>query len=145
MDADTYDVRIDALCATSIVSPTLAKILSGIYKNGLTDTSLPNILIGNMATKFKRIKYTPLGINLAVMTSKSEIVEHLHEYQVVYSYDEIKRFRPSVSCDASEKVNQNILKLQTEGLVQAVVDNFDCNISCINGLKQTYDDHGEMR
>ena len=53
------------------------------------------------------------------------------------SYDELKKFRSSVACNASERINQNILKPHTEGLVQAVADNFDCNISSMNSLKQT--------
>ena len=50
----------------------------------------------------------------------------------------MKRFRSSVACDASERISQNILKPHTEGLVQAVADNFDCIISSMNGLKQTH-------
>ena len=112
------------LSGKSVVSPKLAKLLSEISKNGLPETSLPNILIGNMVTKFVRKKYTPLLIDLAVIIRKKEIVEHLCEYGVVCSYDELKRFRSSVACDASEKINQNILKNHSEGLVQAVADNF---------------------
>ena len=71
------------LSAKSVESPTLAKLLSEISKNGLPEISLPNILIGNIVTKFLRKKYTPLLIDLAVMISKKEIVEHLCEYAVV--------------------------------------------------------------
>ena len=60
LDGDTYDVCTDVLSTKSVVSPTLAKILSEISKNGLPDASLPNILAGNMVTKFVRKKYTPL-------------------------------------------------------------------------------------
>ena len=56
----------------------------------------------------------------------------------MWSYNELKRLRSSVACDASETINQNILKPHTEGLVQAAADNFDCNISSVNGLKQTH-------
>ena len=44
------------------------------------------------------------------MNRKKEIVEHLCEYGVVCSYDKLKRLRSSVACDASERINQNILK-----------------------------------
>ena len=107
LDAGTYDV----LSAKSAVSPTLVKLLSEISKTGLPETSLPYILIVNMLTKFVHKKYTPLLIDLAVMIRKKEIVEHLCDYGVVCSYDKLKRFRFSVACDASERTNQNILKL----------------------------------
>ena len=72
MDPDTYDTSIDVLNEKSVVSPTLAKLLSKISKNGL-----PDILIGNMVSKFVRKKYTPLLIDLAFMIRKKEIVKHL--------------------------------------------------------------------
>ena len=72
------------------------------------------------------------------MIRKKEIFEHLYEYGVACSYDELKRFRSSVACGASERVNKKILKLHTKDLVQAVADNFDYNISFMNGLKQTH-------
>ena len=138
LHADTNDVYIDVLSTKPVVSPTLAKLISEISKNRLPDTSLPNILAGNMVTKFLRKNYTSLRINLEVIISKNGIVEHLYECKVMCSYDELKRFKPSVSCDTSKRVNQNILKLHSESLVQAVADNFDCNISSINGLKRTH-------
>ena len=72
------------------------------------------------------------------MIRKKEIVEHLYEYRVACPYDELKRFRYLVSCDGSERVNINILKPHTEALVQVIADNFDCNLSTMNGLKQTH-------
>ena len=72
------------------------------------------------------------------MIRKKEIVERLYEYGVACSYDELKRFRSSVACGASERVNKEILKPHTKDLVQAVADNFDYNISFMNGLKQTH-------
>ena len=90
-----------------------------------------------MFTKFLSKKYTPLLIDLVVMIRKKEIVEYLCEYGFVCSYDELKRFRSSVACDAGERINQNILNPDTECLVQAIADNFDCNISSMNGLKKT--------
>ena len=75
------------------------------------------------------------------MISKNEIVEHLYEYKVVCSYDELKRFRPSVSCDASERVNQNILKFHTGGLVLAVVD----NLTVTSHLQMVLSRHTSLR
>ena len=77
-------------------------------------------------------------VALAVMVRQKEVVEHLHEYRVVCSYDELKRFRSSVAFHASSANNSSILRHHSEGLVQAVADNFDCNISSMNGLRQTH-------
>ena len=68
------------------------------------------------------------------MYRKKEIAEHLYEYEVACSYEELKRFRSSVPCNVSEKVNQNILKPHTYGLVQAVSNNFDYNILFMDGI-----------
>ena len=70
-------------------------------------------------------KYTSLLIDLGVMIRKKEIVECLYEYGIMCSYDELKRFRFEVTCDARERVHQNILKPHTNRVVQTVADNFD--------------------
>ena len=76
-----------------------------------------------MITKSARKKYIPLLTDLAVMARKKEIVEHLSEYGIASSYEKLKRFRYSVACDPSERINQNILKLHNQDLVQTVKDN----------------------
>ena len=71
------------------------------------------------------------------MVNKKELFEHLHEYSVVCSYDELKRFRGSAAFHASHTLITT-LKDHSAGFVQAVADNFDCKISSMNGLRQTY-------
>ena len=71
------------------------------------------------------------------MVNKKEMVEHLHEYSAVCSYDELKRFRSSAAFHASSKLNST-LRNHNAGLVQSIADNFDCNISSMNGLRQTH-------
>ena len=91
-----------------------------------------------MITSCVAKRYTSLMVALAVMVRQKEVVEHLHEYRVVCSYDELKRFRSPVAFHASSANNSSILRHHSEGLVQAVADNFDCNISSMNGLRQTH-------
>ena len=70
LDADAYDTRIDLLSAKFVLSLTLVKRLLENSKNGLPDTFLPNILIGNMVTKFVRKNYAHLLIDFTVMIRK---------------------------------------------------------------------------
>ena len=91
-----------------------------------------------MVTKFVRKQYTPLLIDLAVMVRKKDIVNHLHEYGIVCSYDELKKLRSSAVYHGSKGITQSVLLHHSKGFIQAVADNFDCNISSMNGLKQTH-------
>ena len=134
---EEYHSRINSETTKSDVSTTLAKLLSEL-SDDLSENSLPGILIGNMITSCVAKRYTSLMVALAVMVRQKEVVEHLHEYRVVCSYDELKRFRPSVAFHACSANNSSILRHHSEGLVQAVADNFDCNISSMNGLRQTH-------
>ena len=136
-EKDQYHSRIDIQSAKSEVSPTLSRLLSEISKEGLKESSLPQIYIGNIITSIVSKRYTSLLVDLAVMVNKKELVEHLHEYSAVCSYDELKRFRSSAAFHASNTLNTT-LRDHSTGLVQAVADNFDCNISSMNGLRQTH-------
>ena len=65
----------------------------------------------------------------------------LSQFGVVSSYDELVRFRASAAFRASrgnDQTNIQSLRHYSTGLVQAVADNCDCNISSMNGPKQTH-------
>ena len=111
MEAHTYDISINVHSEKCVASPTLAKLFLQISKNRLSHTSFPRVLIGNMVTKFVRKKYTPLLIDLTVLIKKKETVAHACDCGVACSYDELKRFRSSVACDACERMPP------TDGLV----------------------------
>jgi len=134
---DTYKTQINAKLAKEEVSPTLAKLLSNVSAD-LTEDSLPAILIGNMITSLVAKRKTDLLVDLAVMIYNKSKIQHLHDYGVVCSYDEYLRFRSSAAVHASQFAKTSIFSNHTAGLVQAVADNFDCNISSMNGLKQTH-------
>ena len=137
-DKDFYNSSIDIHEAKSKVSPTLSKLLSMISPTELSQDSLPAILIGNMITSRLSKQCTDLLVSLAIMIRKKATVQHLYDYGVVCSYDELIRFRTSAATIASQQQSQGVLRHSSTGLVQAVADNFDCNISSDNGLKQTH-------
>ena len=62
------------------------------------------------------------------------LIEHLHEYGVTCTYTESRRLK---TYDAA--ASKQLVKLEdTDGLIQAVCDNFDPNLSTQNELKQTF-------
>ena len=79
----------------------------------------------------------PQFIDLALLVRK-KLIEHLYDYKVVCSHDEVKRFRASAAAvENTENITLN-LRNHTQGLVQAVADNFNTTISSQNGKKQTH-------
>ena len=114
-----------------------AKLLSYISP-GLSENTLPAILIGNIVTSFVSNRYTGLQVALAILIREKRLVTHLYDYGMVCSYDEPVRFRTSAAAWGAQRQSLGILSHHSNGLVQAVADNFDCNISSMNGLKQTH-------
>ena len=62
----------------------------------------------------------------------------MYDFGIVCSYDEIKLFRTSAAFEGNKLSTDSVLRDHNSGLIQAVSDNFDCNISSPNGLKQTH-------
>lgn len=149
-DKGSYDGRMNISVAKGDVSPTFSKLLSLIEPKTLNPNALPSLLIGNMVTAHVAKRFTTLSLSLAIMVRKKKLVEKLHQFGVVSSYDELKRFRTSAAAFASTKITTRVLRHHSQGLVQGVADNFDCVISSMNGLKQTHSlalimtQHGEV-
>ena len=72
------------------------------------------------------------------MAQKKSTIEHLYDYRVTCSYDELVRFRTSAAAWTANRQTGDIIGHHTQGIVQVVADNFDCNISSMNGKKQTH-------
>ena len=136
VDKDSYKTRISTDSVIHEVSPTLTRLLSDISPEYFQGSALPSLMIGNIVTKAVSKSYPSLLVDLAVLVNKKELIEHLHEYGVVCSYDEFKRFRSSAADYASKQ--RNSLCHHSSGLVQAVSDNFDVDIHSMNGLQQTH-------
>ena len=135
---DSYRSRISIQIAKEKVSPTLSQLLSHISPKELKEESLPSILIGNIITSRIQNQFTDLLLDLGIMVKKKATVQHLYDYGVVCSYDELIRFRTCAAARANQEKSNGVLRHCSTGLVQAISDNFDCNISSVNGQKQTH-------
>ena len=69
---------------------------------------------------------------------EKRLESQFYDYGVVCSYDELVRFQTSAAAWSAKKQSHGILSHHSIGLAQAVADNFDCNISSMNGLQQTH-------
>ena len=69
---------------------------------------------------------------------KKKTIKTLSLFGGVCYYDELTRFRASSAAHTNHKISKGVLRHHSTGLVQGVADNFDCNISSVNGLKQTH-------
>jgi hypothetical protein len=57
--------------------------------------SLSSIFIGNIVTSAVKKHPTPLEIALGVYLHKKKLINHMHDYLVSYSYDEVLHFKHS--------------------------------------------------
>ena len=75
-----------------------------------------------------------LQVALGVLIKEKKLIQHLYEYGVCVSYDEVRRFNTSAAAsdDSMTKLNGK------NGLIQGISDNFDANLVTQNGLKQTH-------
>ena len=135
-DKNVYQAKVDLISAQQDVSSTLSKLLRCISPH-LTELSLPTILMGNLVTSIVANRYTNLQIGLAVLVERKAIVDHLYDYCITCSYDEL-RFRTSAAVWTANRRTYDIICHHKQGLVQVTADNFDCNISSMNGKKQTH-------
>ena len=120
------------------VSPTLSQLLEKISPKELGHETLPAAFIGNIVTSRVKKFFTPLLLDLSIMVQKKETVQHLYDYGAVASYDELRRFKISSAVYSNNQQSNGVLQHCSQGLVQCVADNYDCNISSMNGKKQTH-------
>ena len=93
-------------------------------------------LISSIIAQISCSKVSILQIALGILVDKKKVIEHLHEYGVTSTYNEVRQFKISAAAHAS---NENLSMLKnSDGLVQGVSDNFDANISSQNCIKQTH-------
>ena len=64
----------------------------------------------------------------------------MHDFGVTCSYSEVLRFKASAATTAAQDVHSNLRTLTDakHGLIQAVADNFNANISSQNCLRSTH-------
>ena len=129
--------RINYDTATEYASGTMMDLLTKLSPN--TDT-LSIVMICNMITGLISNSPTPLQIELGVLLKDKEMIQHMHKFGIVCSYDEVRRFRKSAAKASTRITNRGLVHMSEKeaGLIQVVVDHFDCNISSQNGLKSTH-------
>ena len=93
-----------------------------------------------MITSVVYNRTTMLQVSLGLLANKSKLIQHLFEYAVTCSPDEIRRFKMSaaVDCARNEVKSQISITSSNDGLIQSVIDNYDTSISSQNGLQQTH-------
>ena len=70
-----------------------------------------------------------LQVSLGLLVQKKQLIDHLYEYVVTASYDEIRRTKQE------QRQEQNIRLEKGYRLIQGVSDNFDATLSTQNRLK----------
>ena len=135
-DKSKYQTRVSLENSLDDASQTLLHLLS-LLSTKLNST-LPAAMIGNIVTSIVTNRHTSLQVALGVTVREKSIIECLHNFRVTASYDEILRFKASVSHAAAQSQEITGLKECSAGLVQTIADNFDANISTQNGLQSTH-------
>ena len=136
LDCKSYCTRINEQIALTESSSTLMSLLSEISPK--LCGSLPALLIGNMVTGVVTHKPTSLQVALGVYAREKHMINTLHDFSVTCSYDEVLRFKSSAAHHTADLTKMNGLFKAEDGLIQTVIDNYDANISSVNGLKSTH-------
>ena len=133
-DKGHYNIRICKETAAESACDTLfAKISPKL------DRTLPAILIGNIITSLLTNSFTTLQISLGVLMKDSkDLVNHLYDFGGTCSYEEIIRFKKSAALAATTQSSLSGISDNHTGLVQAIADNFDVDISSQYGKVSTH-------
>ena len=119
------------------VSQTVMDLLAALTDN-LKDT-LPALLIANIITSVLSNKPTHLQIALGnLLRDSKSLINRLYQFRVTCSYDEILRFKKSAALAATKDIKLSWINHGGLGLIQAVADNFDADISSQNGKMSTH-------
>ena len=90
---EIFNKRIDFQMAVDDTSPTLMMVLKCISSK--FEKSLQSVLIGNIVTSIVSNRATTLQVDLAILANKPQLIEHLYDYGVTCSPDEMRRFKIS--------------------------------------------------
>ena len=136
-DQSRYNIRITKEYMSTSVSRTVMDVLAALTDN-LKDT-FPALLIANVITSVLSNKTTSLQIALCNLSRDSKsLINELYQFRVTCSYDEILRFKRSAALAATTDIKLSGINQGSLGLIQAVAENFDANISSQNGKITTH-------
>lgn len=136
-DKEHYNISINNNLIKEKVSEFLLKLLAKVSPK--LDDTLPALLIGSIVTSVVRSQATSLQIDLAgKMLESKKLINSMYSYGVCCSYTEYRRFKKSAAKAAVADLQLSGISNATDGLVQAIVDNFDADISSQNGRQSTH-------
>ena len=138
-DSSIYKTKVAEEDADMYCSPTFMSLLS---KLEIAPDSPPSLLLGNMITSMVTTHTTPLQLALGIFFHRKKTIQLGYKYQLCCSYDETKRYKKSSAINALNQMKQgDTMRISVDndcGLVQVIVDNFDCDLYSPNGLKSTH-------
>ncbi len=133
---DEYTIRVDKQTGINFVSATLMSMLESLSDD--SRFKLPSITIGNIITSAVTNQPTPFQVGLGITLGKKSLIQQFHDLGICCSYDEVLRFKASAAAAASSETRLTGIQSSSIGMVQAIADNFDANITSPNGLKSTH-------
>ena len=110
---EIFNKRIDFQMAVDDTSPTLMMVLKCISSK--FEKSLQSVLIGNIVTSIVSNRPTTQQVYLAILANKPQLIEHLYDYDVTCSPDEMRRLK--ISAAASCARDNGHLPLLTQRVV----------------------------
>ena len=150
-DKNVYQTKVDLFSSQQDVSPALTELLKyvslSLSKDLLEAVFVRNIIISIFAktyTSFQLALVVNLcyqlifNFSLQLMIDKKLIIEYLYDLGVTCSYHELIRFCTSAAMWTANRQISDIIGNYKQGLVQVVTNIFDCNISSMNGKKETH-------
>ena len=86
-------------------------------------------LISSIIVSTATQKTNMLQVALGVLIKEKKLIQHLYEYGVCVSYDEVRRFNTSAATSDDSKTKLN----SKSGLIQGISYDFDANPITQNG------------
>ena len=114
---------------------TLLTLLSTVSSN--FQNSLAAAMIGNIVTAMVTKRFTSLQLSLDILARDKKLIEHLHDYGIPSTYQEVRRFKISAAVASGNETTETQFN-SSDGRIQVISDNFDAHIHSQNGLKETH-------
>ena len=137
MDKGHYNISINRDMIKESVRDFLLMLLAKVSPK--LDNTLPALLIGSIVTSTLKSQATCLQVDLAgKMVESKKLINSMYSYGVCCSYTEYCRFKKSASQAAVADFKLSGIFNADDGLVQAIMDNFDADIASQNGKQSTH-------
>ena len=123
-------VEISDLCFSSLL--LMLSIMSRKFQRNLKVVVLMSSMIKTAMTSRVSILQVALGLEV----QEKRLIEHLCEYRVTASYNEVRRFRISTAFWSGQSpLSKSNSKA---GLIRGISDNSDAHLCTQNGIQQTH-------